>query len=131
MIKKKYSHHTIRDEQIQKLYLAAKAVAVPQVISEQMCSGGVGAAVCTKQGRIFTGVCVDTDCSLGMCAERNALSTMITAGEFDIDMVIAVNKTEKCCRLAALAANLWGNSVMQTIYKWWWITTAPLCTSEI
>ena len=91
MIMKKYSHHTIHDEQIQKLYLAAKAVAVPKVISEQMCSGGVGAAVCTKQGRIFTGVCVDTDCSLGMCAERNALSTMITAGEFDIDMVIAVN----------------------------------------
>lgn len=67
MIKKKYSHRTIHDEQIQKLYLAAKAVAVPKVISEQMCSGGVGAAVCTKQGRIFTGVCVDTDCSL-VCA---------------------------------------------------------------
>ena len=65
------------------------------MISEQMCSGGVGAAVCTKQGRIFTGVCVDTDCSLGMCAERNALCTMITAGEFDIDMVIAVNKNGK------------------------------------
>lgn len=95
MIKKKYSHHTIQDEQIQRLYLAAKAVAVPKVISEQMCSGGVGAAVCTKQGRIYTGVCVDTDCSLGMCAERNALSTMITAGEFDIDMVIAVNKNGK------------------------------------
>ena len=116
MIKKKYSHRTIHDAQIQKLYLAAKAVAVPKVISEQMCSGGVGAAVCTKQGRIFTGVCVDTDCSLGMCAERNALCT---------------TKTEKCCRLAALAENLWGNSVMQTIYKWWWITTAPLCTSGI
>lgn len=54
MIKKKYGHRTIHDEQIKKLYLAAKAVAVPQVISEQMCSGGVGAAVCTKQGRIFT-----------------------------------------------------------------------------
>lgn len=38
---------------------------------------------------------MDTDCSLGMCAERNALSTMITAGEFDIDMVIAVNKDGK------------------------------------
>lgn len=95
MIKKKYSHHTMHDEKIQRLYLAAKAVAVPQVISEQLCSGSVGAAVCTKQGRIFTGVCVDTDCSLGMCAERNALSTMITAGEFDIDMVIAVNKNGK------------------------------------
>ena len=45
MIKKKYSHRTIHDAQIQKLYLAAKAVAVPKVISEQMCSGGVGAAM--------------------------------------------------------------------------------------
>ncbi len=95
MIKKKYSHHTIQDEKIQKLYQAAKAVAVPKVISEQMCSGGVGAAVLTKQGHIYTGVCVDTDCSLGMCAERNALSTMITNGEFDIDTVIAVNKSGK------------------------------------
>ena len=51
MIKKKYSHHTMHDEKIQRLYLAAKAVAVPQVISEQLCSGSVGAAVCTKQGR--------------------------------------------------------------------------------
>ena len=58
MIKKKYSHHTIQDEQIQKLYLAAKAVAIPKVISEQMCSGGVGAAVCTKQGRIFEMPCL-------------------------------------------------------------------------
>ena len=91
MIKKKYSHRTIHDEQIQS-YIWRQKRCSSQVISEQMCSGGVGAAVCTKQGRIFTGVCVDTDCSLGMCAERNALSTMITAGEFDIDMVIAVNK---------------------------------------
>ena len=92
MIKKKYNHHTIQDEKIQRLYQAAKAVAVPKVISEQMCSGGVGAAVCTKQGHIFTGVCVDTDCSLGMCAERNALSTMITNGEYAARKVVAVTK---------------------------------------
>lgn len=53
MIKKKYSHRTIHDAQIQKLYLAAKAVAVPQVISEQMCSGGVGAAVWHKARPYF------------------------------------------------------------------------------
>ena len=74
MIKKKYSHRTIHDAQIQKLYLAAKAVAVPKVISEQMCSGGVGAAVCTKQGRIFTG-CAWTPIALWACA----LSEMLCA----------------------------------------------------
>ncbi len=73
-------------------YDKAKAVVNPIKISEQMCSGGVGAAVITKKGNIYTGVCIDTDCSLGMCAERNAISTMITNCEFDIDLVAAVNK---------------------------------------
>lgn len=74
------------------IYDAAKAVVNPKKISRQICSGGVGAAVITKNGNIYTGVCIDTDCSLGMCAERNAISTMITNGEFEIKMVAAVNK---------------------------------------
>lgn len=74
------------------VYNAAKKVVNPKKISKQMCSGGVGAAVLTKSGKIYTGVCIDTDCSLGMCAERNALSTMITNGEFEVKMVVAVNK---------------------------------------
>ncbi len=60
-----------------------------------MCSGGVGAAILTKSGNVYTGVCIDTDCSLGMCAERNALSTMITNVEYDVEMIIAVTKTGK------------------------------------
>lgn len=77
----------------EKLYAAALAVAVPKVISEQMCSGGVGAAVLTENGNVYTGVCIDTDCSLGMCAERNALSKMITNGEYAAKKVVAVTKT--------------------------------------
>ncbi len=74
------------------LYNAARSVVNPKKISEQICSGGVGAAVITKKGSIYTSVCIDTDCSLGMCAERNAISTMITNGEFEIEMVAAVDK---------------------------------------
>lgn len=74
------------------LYEAAKSVVNPKKISEQICSGGVGAAVLSKSKTIYTGVCIDTDCSLGMCAERNAISTMITNGEFEIEMVVAVDK---------------------------------------
>ena len=77
----------------EKLYAAALAVAVPKVISEQMCSGGVGAAVLTDKGNVYTGVCIDTDCSLGFCAERNALSTMISYGEYAARKVVAVTKT--------------------------------------
>lgn len=76
----------------QKVYNRAKAVVNPKKISNWICSGGVGAAVVLKSGNIYTGVCIDTDCSLGMCAERNAISTMITNGEFEIKMVAAVDK---------------------------------------
>lgn len=74
------------------VYDAAKKVVNPKKISEQICSGGVGAAVLTKNRNIYTGINIDTDCSLGMCAERNAISTMITNGEFEIKMVAAANK---------------------------------------
>lgn len=74
------------------VYDAAKKVVNPKKISEQICSGGVGAAVLTKNRNIYTGINIDTDCSLGMCAERNAISTMIANGEFEIKMVVAVNK---------------------------------------
>ena len=35
------------------------------------------AALITKAGNIYVGVCIDTDCTLGMCAERNAIANMI------------------------------------------------------
>ena len=74
------------------VYDAARMVVNPKKISVQICSGGVGAAVLTKNGNIYTGINIDTDCSLGMCAERNAISTMITNGEYEIKMIAAVNK---------------------------------------
>ena len=53
-------------------------------------AGGVAAAILTKNGNIYTGVCIDTSCSLGMCAERNAISTMITNGEFEITKIVCI-----------------------------------------
>lgn len=53
-------------------------------------AGGVAAAILTKNGNIYTGVCIDTSCSLGMCAERNAISTMITNGEFEVTKVVCI-----------------------------------------
>lgn len=57
-----------------------------------MDAGAVSAAVLTKSGKIYTGVCIDTSSSLGMCAERNALSTMISNNECEVDKVLAVYK---------------------------------------
>ena len=78
------------DECWSRLYDAARAVLNPRKISEWMEAGGVAAAVEAESGRIYTGVCVDSACTLGVCAERNAIFNMITSGESRIKRVIAV-----------------------------------------
>lgn len=77
------------------LYNEAKKVLNPRKISEMIEAGGVGAAVESVSGKIYTGVCVDTACSLGICAERNAIFNMLTHGEDAIKRVIAVNRDGK------------------------------------
>lgn len=72
------------------MYSAAKAVQNERAISDYVEAGGVAAAVLSASGKIYTGVCVDTACTLGICAERNAIFSMITAGEHEISRVIAI-----------------------------------------
>lgn len=73
-----------------ELYQAARAVQNGRTISPFIEAGGVAAALLTEAGNIYVGVCIDTACSLGMCAERNAIANMITYGEHRIEKVVAV-----------------------------------------
>jgi len=73
-----------------RLYAAACAVRNERRISEYVTCGEVSAAILSKSGRIYTGVCIDTCSTLGICAERNAIFNMITNGEQEIDKVIAI-----------------------------------------
>ena len=73
-----------------EMYEAAKAVLNERRISEYVTCGEVAAAICSKSGRIYTGVCVDTCSTLGICAERNAIFNMITNGEQEIDKVLCI-----------------------------------------
>ncbi len=77
------------------LYQAARNAIHPRVLSRFAEAGGVAAAVESASGKIYVGVCVDTACSLGICAERNAIFHMITNGESQILRVIAVNRSGK------------------------------------
>ncbi|MBZ4025354.1 cytidine deaminase [Ligilactobacillus salivarius] len=72
------------------LYKAAKNVQNPREVSERIYAGGVAAAIEASSGKIYTGVCVDTSCTLGICAERNAIFNMITNGDNEIKRVIAI-----------------------------------------
>ena len=55
----------------------------------------VGAAVLTKSGRIYTGCNVENaSFSIGICAERNAISNAIANGEKEIEVVAVVADTD-------------------------------------
>ena len=73
-----------------RLYEKALAVQNERKVSDYVEAGGVAAAVLTKEGNIYTGVCVDTCATLGICAERNAIFNMLTNGEHEIDKVLAI-----------------------------------------
>lgn len=73
-----------------EMYQAAKNVQNSRKISDYVEAGGVSAAILSESGKIYTGVCIDTCSTLGICAERNAVFNMITNGEQRISKVIAI-----------------------------------------
>lgn len=73
-----------------KLYNSALAVQKGRRISEYVEAGGVAAAIESASGKIYTGVCVDTCSTLGICAERNAIFNMLTCGEDEVKRVLAI-----------------------------------------
>ena len=74
-----------------ELYQQAKGVLHPRRLSEVAEAGGVGAALLTDSGRVYTGVCIDTASSMGFCAEHAAAAAMVTAGENRVVRMVAVN----------------------------------------
>ena len=73
-----------------EMYSAAKAVLNERRISDYVTCGEVAAAILSKTGKIYTGVCIDICSTLGICAERNAIFNMITNGEQEIVKVLCV-----------------------------------------
>lgn len=73
-----------------EMYNAAKSVMNARRISEYVTCGEVAAAILSGSGKIYTGVCIDTCSTLGICAERNAVFNMITNGENEIKKVLAL-----------------------------------------
>ena len=78
-----------------QLYEAAKSALNPREVSRWIEAGGVAAAIETTAGNIYTGVCVDAACTLGICAERNAIFHMLTQGENALRRVVAVDREGK------------------------------------
>jgi cytidine deaminase len=62
----------------------------PRRRSEHAEAGGVGAALLADDGRVYTGVCIDTGSSMGFCAEHAAAGAMVTAGANRVLKMVAV-----------------------------------------
>lgn len=121
-----------------EMYEAAKAVQDPRRVSDYVDAGGVAAAVLSESGRIYTGVCVDTCCTLGICAERNAIFRMLTQGEHRISRVLAIMPDGSCgapcgaCRelMVQLMPEQYQNIEILTDYENEIITTLGVLTPQ-
>jgi cytidine deaminase len=73
-----------------ELIEAARAVVGRMELTPGRDAGGVGAAIRTAQGNVYTGICIDLGSGLGFCAEVAAIAQMLTHKESQIDTVVAV-----------------------------------------
>jgi cytidine deaminase len=76
-----------------ELIAAATALVGNFQPSVDCAAGGVGAALLSRSGRLYTGVCVDTACSMGFCAEHAAVAEMLKAREAEVLVIVAVTFT--------------------------------------
>ncbi|CAJ2230429.1 hypothetical protein BGL38_03680 [Fructilactobacillus sanfranciscensis] len=75
------------------LYNKALSVCNGHDISDSIFAGSVASAILTDKGTIYyLGVSVDTNCSLGFCAERNAIGTMLTFENPKVIKVVTVRQ---------------------------------------
>jgi cytidine deaminase len=74
-----------------KLIEAAGSVCGDFALRDEMSAGGVGAAILTAKGNIYTGICIDLSCGLGFCAEVAAIAEMLKNRETQIVCAVAVS----------------------------------------
>ncbi|HSB66298.1 MAG TPA: cytidine deaminase [Anaerolineales bacterium] len=84
------THYSIH-EQIEK----AKTVLNPRELFLGNRAGDVACALLSQKGNLYLGVCIDTGCGMGFCAEHSAIAAMITAGETAIARVVAISSDGK------------------------------------
>ena len=66
---------------MEALYDIALATVKPIKLKKNGEAGHVACALETINGVIYTGVCIDVPCSIGICAEQAAIAEMLKHGE--------------------------------------------------
>ena len=93
-----------------ELIEAARAVAGRFGLSEpRLTAGQVGAALRTRSGNIYTGICLDLACGLGTCAEHSAITEMLKHRETEVKSIVAISDSRilpPCGRCRELLAQI-------------------------
>ncbi len=76
---------------VEGLIEAAAAVLYPHRVGDRVL-GDVASALVTDQGTVYVGVCIDTSCGTGFCAEHAAIAAMVTGREYRIARIVAVTR---------------------------------------
>jgi len=77
------------------LYKKAFKISSGRKLSDCASCGGVGSALITEDGNIYTGICIDCCSGLGFCAEHSAIAEMLKNKESRIIEIIAVGSDGK------------------------------------
>ncbi|AXO17304.1 TPA: cytidine deaminase [Providencia stuartii] len=96
----------------------ASRYAKPSIINDYIECGYVAAALEAEDGEIYTGISIDTACSLGFCAEHGAVAELLKAGKSVIKSMVAIdsagNVVPPCGRCRELVSQL-SNKNKQTL----------------
>jgi cytidine deaminase len=76
--------------QIRDLIAVARRIQGEFSLGADFSAGSVAAAVRSRSGRLYTGICLDLACGIGFCAEHAAVAEMLKHRETEIEVVVAV-----------------------------------------
>jgi cytidine deaminase len=81
------------DRQMQLLIDSATPLLCDLPLAQlDMTAGTVAAAIMSKSGRVFTGICLHVSCGIGFCAEHAAVAEMLKGRETELIAAVAVCK---------------------------------------
>lgn len=119
-------------EDHRRLVEAAIAVQGEFALRGQASAGSVAAALRCDRGAVFTGICVETACGLGFCAEHAAVAAMLERRQTRISAIVAVARGERVlppcgrCRELLLQVDLGNRACQVLLPEGRWLTLAAL-----
>jgi cytidine deaminase len=82
------------ESDFKELFKAASDVLGEMTFGEDRNAGTVAAAIRTRSGKVFSGICAHLCCGIGTCAEHAAVMEMLKSRETAIEKMIAISDSE-------------------------------------